>query len=294
MKAIKLDDNAILPEGCSVALGNFDGFHKGHARLLLEAKLHGQYSGALLISPSYDELFCQSKVLMGLDDKMRFLSSFGIDFAFLIESDEAFFGLDKQEFMSRYLDALHPNSLIVGEDYTFARKGEGTPSDLRSRYKVYVVRTLLEGDRKVSSTWIRECLREGDVKKAWSLLGHPYEVVGKSVHGRHLGTGIGFPTCNLRLSYDYLLPRQGVYAGIAYLLGKPYKAMINVGSNPTVGGEDDHVEIHLLDYDGGDAYGYTVYCDFLHFVRGERKFASLEDLKSQLERDKLTIYQLLQ
>ena len=163
-------------------------------------------------------------------------------------------------------------------DYTFARKGEGTPSDLRSRYKVYVVRTLLEGDRKVSSTWIRECLREGEVKKAWSLLGHPYEVVGKSVHGRHLGTGIGFPTCNLRLSYDYLLPKQ----------------MINVGSNPTVGGEDDHVEIHLLDYDGGDAYGYTVYCDFLHFVRGERKFASLEDLKSQLQKDKLTIYQLLQ
>lgn len=122
MKAIKLGGNAILPEGCSVALGNFDGFHKGHARLLLEAKLHGQYSGALLISPSYDELFCQSKVLMGLDDKMRFLSSFGIDFAFLIESDEAFFGLDKQGFMSRYLDALHPDSLIVGEDYTFAKK----------------------------------------------------------------------------------------------------------------------------------------------------------------------------
>lgn len=297
METIRFNLGGTIPHipGLSLALGTFDGFHKAHQKLLIESKLHGLYSGVLLFSvPPEDILKGPSPCLMGLEDKIRLLSSFGLDYCLVIEATPELFALSKTEFMDQVLDPIGMDSLVVGEDFRFGYRAEGMVKDLKTRYKTYVCPLLGDENGKISSTRVRQLLLEGDVRGAWKLLVRPYEIKGIGVKGKQNGGKIGFPTMNLQLSENYLLPKNGVYAGIGFVLGKPYKAMINVGDNPSIGSDiPRHIEVHLLGYPNEDTYGLTCYLGFLYFVREEKKFASLDELKKQLEIDKLKIESLL-
>lgn len=231
---------------------------------------------------------------MGLDDKERFASSMGIDYCLVLRTNKDFVLTPPDSFLTEVIGKIAPESLVVGEDFRFGQGAKGDVSSLKRKYKTYVCKLLSDSQGKISTSRIKKLLLEGKAKEAWALLGHPYEMRGKTVKGLQNGRKIGFPTLNLGLETDYLLPKNGVYAGVCYLGGMPYKAMVNVGDNPSVDGpHENHVEAHLLGYSGSDDYNRTAYVDFLYLVRDERKFASLGELKKQLETDKKAVEDLL-
>ena len=201
--------------------------------------------------------------------------------------------MEPEEFTHNVLVPLGTKRVIVGEDFRFGKGGKGTPETLRRFFDVDVVPLLKEGEEKISSSAIKSYLSRGQVVKAASYLGRSYEISGKVVEGLHNGAKIGYPTANISLGYDYLLPANGAYAGVIYLGGIAHRAMINVGNNPTVGYLDKPiVEVHILDYDE-DCYGRFAYVAFLAYVREEKRFASLEELALQLREDEAKVRELL-
>ena len=282
-----------MPEpspGLSLALGNFDGLHKGHQQLFIEASYHAKADSGVLF---FGEPFIQGPYLSSVEDKIRYALNSHLDTIYVLENDASLFEMEPEEFTHNVLVPLGTKRVIVGEDFRFGKGGKGTPETLRRFFDVDVVPLLKEGDEKISSSAIKSYLSRGQVVKAASYLGRSYEISGKVVEGLHNGAKIGYPTANISLSYDYLLPANGVYAGVIYLGGIAHKAMINVGNNPTVGYLNKPiVEVHILDYDE-DSYGRFVYVAFLAYVREEKCFASLKELALQLREDEAKVREIL-
>lgn len=272
-------------ENLTMVLGYFDGMHLGHQSLFFRAKMAADNESAALFFTSLPFKGSQT-CLTSLEDKLRFANQLGLDVAYVYEPDDAFFALSKGAFIEDFLKPLGVTKVVVGEDYRFGRKAEGKVEDLKRAFDVEVVPMKDYEGSRISSSRIKETIKEGNVEDAFQMLGRPYEIMGKIVHGKKRGRTIGFPTLNFDLSSPYLLPKDGIYAGIAYVLGLPHLALINVGKNPTFKElETPLVEAHLIDYDG-DAYGKTVYLQFLKQGRGEKTFKDLNALKEQLEIDK--------
>ena len=290
MDIIRFDINHLpkKEEGLALALGNFDGVHRGHERLFIETRLDARGPSAVLfLEPSYYALAYpeHNAVLTSIEDKIRYARLLGLEKAYVLEADMGIYSMAPQEFIDKVLKPLGTSLILVGEDFSFGKSAEGKVKDLQKEIPVKVVPFVEEDGKKISSRDIRVYVEEGQVDEATRRLGHPYEIAGKVVSGFHRGTGLGFPTLNLELSAPYLLPKHGVYGGIAYLGSLPYKALINVGVSPTFGDlPKPRVEVHLLEYEG-DAYGKLCYLDFLFYVREEKKFASKEELRGQIEKD---------
>ncbi len=290
MDVIRFDINHLpkKEEGLALALGNFDGVHRGHERLFIETRLDAKGPSAVLfLEPSYYALAYpeHNAVLTSIEDKIRYARLLGLEKAYVLEADMGIYSMAPQEFIDKVLKPLGTSLILVGEDFSFGKSAEGKVIDLQKEIPVKVVPFVEEDGKKISSRDIRVYVEEGQVDEATRRLGHPYEIEGKVVSGFHRGTGLGFPTLNLELSAPYLLPRHGVYGGIAYLGSLPYKALINVGVSPTFGSlPKPRVEVHLLEYEG-DAYGKLCYLDFLFYVREEKKFKSKEELRQQIEKD---------
>ena len=186
------------------------------------------------------------------------------------------------EFLS---SAIGATQLVVGEDFRFGKGGEGTPDDLKSSFDVEVVDLLCSGGKKISSTSIKSLLQLGDIKAVNEELGHPYLLKGKVVHGFEYGRELGFPTANLELFNPYAMPCNGVYFGLIYILGIPHRAVLNIGTNPTIGKlQEKSVEVHILDFHE-DIYGKTAYLYLLDFHRHESKFSSPEELRLAIAGD---------
>lgn len=269
----------------TMVLGFFDGMHRGHQSLFQEARYVTKNLSSVLLFTSMPFKGKDSTCLMNLEDKIRFLQGTGIDIAYVVETTDEFFALSPESFIKDFLLPLGVTQVVVGEDYTFGAKGKGKPEDLSKYLDVVTLPLLLEDGNKISSSRLKEAIKMGNVEEASLMLGRPYEIVGKVIHGKKRGRTIGYPTVNLELKAPYLLPKEGIYAGICYVLGKPYEALINVGMNPTFGElKEPLVEAHLRGYEG-DCYGKTVYLSFARQGRGEKKFTGLEELKEQLQKD---------
>ena len=283
VKSIHLDDIPHV-DHLVLALGDFDGLHIGHRALLFEAAHgYGGTSAILLFRHPFPSKSVH--VLTSLEDKLRLLHPYQLDICFIIEDEVS--SLSADEFITKVLKPLGTTDIVCGHDFRFGNKASGDVARLEKDFNVHAIPFVEKNGEKVSASKIKEELARGDLQEVIASLGRVYEVVGKTVKGKQLGRTIGFPTLNLDLSAPYVLPLPGVYAGIAYFQGRYFKALVNVGSNPTINaGEDIHIEVHLLGYEGSDDYGFTCYVSFLSFIRPEETFDSLETLKAQIEKDK--------
>ncbi|XQQ06244.1 MAG: bifunctional riboflavin kinase/FAD synthetase [Leptolyngbya sp. IPPAS B-1204] len=302
-----------------IALGNFDGVHRGHQRVIepvavaarvglpvLAGAVHGVSSETgsfgtdaapiptvVTFYPHPQEFFTGQRrlLLTPISEKAQYLQTLGIEQLVLLPFDWALANLTPQEFVEQILvERLQARWISVGQDFRFGRKRAGTIADLQQIAAQYgipveVASLHLHQGERISSSAIRQALSQGDLDRANQLLGRPYTLVGKVIAGKQLGRTIGFPTANLQLPDDKFLPCCGVYsvwAKSAELGQQP--GVMNIGYRPTVDGQQISVEVHLLDW-SGDLYGQTLTVSLEQFLRPEQKFASLDDLKAQIQRD---------
>ncbi|MFV0450255.1 MAG: bifunctional riboflavin kinase/FAD synthetase [Vibrio sp.] len=283
--------------GCVLTIGNFDGVHLGHQRVLHkvaeQAKLLELPSVVMTFEPQPMELFLKDKAparLTRLRDKFVQLSKLDIDRLLCVNFNHHFASLDADTFICDLLvKRLGVKFLVVGDDFCFGRERKGNFAMLKEagqKYGFDVVSTesfCLEKLR-VSSTAIRESLSENDLAGTSEMLGRSYSISGRVSHGRKLGRTIGFPTANIPLK-RCVSPVSGVYVVEAYELGEqPVGGVANIGQRPTVNGVRQQLEVHLFDFQG-NLYGKQLEVALLHKLRDEKKFESFDALKQQIELD---------
>ncbi|MWC26519.1 bifunctional riboflavin kinase/FAD synthetase [Paenibacillus sp. MMS18-CY102] len=287
-------------EELSIAIGHFDGVHKGHQnvirRAIEAARSQQRKSAVLTFHPHPKDVLSQGEqygnCLTPLDVKLERFAELGVDYTFVMKFDQDFANVSPERFVSDVLGPLGVRHALIGFDFRFGHRGAGDADKLASLgselgITTEVVEPLLLNGKKVSSTYVREALSDGDPELAQHLLGRAYEVQGTVVHGHARGRTIGFPTANLGLIAPYVTPRLGVYAVFAEVGGVTYSAVMNHGMKPTFkDGETAPVmEVHLLDY-AGDLYGQKMAVRFHAFLRAERKFESIDELIAQISRDR--------
>ncbi len=262
----------------TVAIGSFDGVHLGHRRVLQAARSADLPATVVTLWP-HPRLVLGNKVelLSTLERRLELLEEAGVDEVLVVEFTSELARREPAEFAESLLRQIGTREIAVGENFRFGRAAAGDPSLLeRLGFEVNIVPTL-EG---VSSTRIRELLREGDVVTAAQLLGRPAELEGTVVLGDRRGGTLGYPTANLAVAADLLVPAYGIYAGAA--LG--HRAAISIGVNPHYGGNERRVEPHLLDFEG-DLYGSRLVVELWQRLRDERAFSSEAELVGQIARD---------
>lgn len=313
--------NVLTPT--AIALGNFDGIHLGH-RQVLQPILAGAkdphrlvghlYPTVVTFNPHPQEFFSgQSRQLLTpLPEKVKRLEQLGVEQLVLLPFDRELATLSPQEFVEGILlRQLQAKQISVGEDFRFGYRRAGTARDLSaiaSHFGVTVQVTALktcqyqgaaEPIQRISSSQIRQALEQGDLAQATQMLGYAYTLTGTVVSGQQLGRKIGFPTANLQLPAEKLLPRQGVYCVRVFLdetgsetASGALKGVMNLGCRPTVEGNSPAVEVHLLDW-RGDLYGRVLTVTLECFLRPEQKFPSLDALKAQIAADCESARQIL-
>jgi len=279
-------------------IGNFDGMHRGHQAIMqrlnaLSAE-HQLPTCAITFQPLPHEVFSQNTPLprlQGLRNRLLSLQNHTIDHCLLLPFTESLRSLSAKEFTEKVLvDALQVHTLIVGDDFHFGHKRSGSFSTLQEAgsthgFHVEDTPTVLHDGERISSTRVRDALQQNDLSTAAALLGTPYSISGRVFHGEKIGRQMGFPTANIALK-NQIPPLQGVFA-VTASCGKTqqsWNGVANLGRRPTVNGLKLLLEVHMLDATV-DLYGKHLSIEFQHFIRGEQKFASLEELKQQIQRD---------
>ncbi|MBV5261210.1 bifunctional riboflavin kinase/FAD synthetase [Synechococcus moorigangaii CMS01] len=287
-----------------IALGNFDGVHRGHQQVIAPAIAQaadlsqaGQktYGTVVTFDPHPREFFSgyPQQALTPLPEKQAMLAQFGIEQLVLLPFDRELAALTPQAFVADILvKQLCTQSISVGADFSFGRDRSGDAADLKAIAKtfgidVHITPLCLEADTRISSSAIRTALATGQIQYANQLLGRPYTLQGTVIHGEKLGRQIGFPTANLQGDPTKLLPKYGVYAVRVHsdVLPTAQWGILNIGCRPTVAtAATATVEVHLLDHHQ-DLYGATLKVELLHYLRPEQKFTSLQALQTQIHQD---------
>ena len=286
-----------LENGSVVTIGAFDGLHLGHQQLL-ERVMHvagdtGLTAVVMSFEPTPKEFFGADKPparLMRFREKFEGLEACGIDLFYCPRFAASMRDIPAPDFIRRILvHGLNARYLVVGDDFHFARRREGTISQLNAvagvlEYDVEQVPSVVVNGVRVSSTAIRDALGSGDMKVASKLLGRPYRMSGKIVKGNRVGRTLGYPTANVDLRR-----RQSAVMGIFAvrvhgLRGGPHDAVASVGSRPTFDGTKPILEVHIFDFDR-DIYGEYIHVDFIAWLRAQVKFDVVEDLVAQMDVD---------
>lgn len=279
-----------------LAIGSFDGVHAGHQVILKQlvkaAREAGVQAAVLTFFPHPKRVVKNLKgpyYLSTLDERIEILRSLGVNLLITHPFDEAVRTTKADGFIDRLIEVMDLKQLWGG-DFALGHNREGDIPYLRKLGKIrgFTVESASElymlNNRIVSSSRIRESLSKGDVADVKVCLGRPYQLVGQVVPGDQRGRTIGFPTANLDVWEEQLLPMNGVYASLVTVNGKTHIAATNVGVRPTVQGKDVRVEAHLLDFDE-DIYGKEMRLQFMAFIRPEMKFNGLTELKNQIDKD---------
>lgn len=290
------------------ATGFFDGVHKGHRKVLSElcriAKDEGKKSAVITFWPHPRNVLqqdaCNLRLLNSLDEKERLIKDLGIDEFITIPFSREFSRLSTREFLNDYLrQKYNVSTLIIGYDHRLGSNVNQSQQEMMDTARslgINVVRVeeFLIDNNIISSTRIRNLLNAGDVSSANEFLGYNYQLNGVVVSGQRLGRTIGFPTANMKL-YNPLkaVPGNGVYAVWTEVFGKSYMGMCNIGTRPTVADSNERsIETYILNFDE-DIYGLDLTINFVEKIRDEKKFTSLQMLKEQLEKDKISTLNLL-
>jgi len=280
-----------------IALGNFDGLHLGHLSLIKKvvemSHMNNKKSMVLTFKNHPLSIINSSlkpKLLMNKDTKIKLFSSLGVDIVNFINFDSSMMKMLPEVFLKNLLYYYNANGIVVGFNFRFGYKNQGNVDLLYSlkdklNLEAYVMEPVIYNNEIISSSRIRKLIAEGEVASANKMLMESYAVAGKVVKGRQLGRTIGFPTLNLEIDDNYLIPGRGVYHTVANIQGKLYKSITNVGVNPTVNGQKLTVECHVLGF-CEEIYDSFVTVHFLNRIRDEKKFNSMEELKAQLKKDK--------
>ncbi len=284
-----------MKERTVYALGFFDGVHIGHQALLEAcremAALQSCSAGVITFASHPDELVLGQapKLLNTLTDRNRLLQSYGNFDVVVLPFDEKMQKMPWQDFFCLLTKEYGAAGLVCGEDFRFGNRGEGTAELLKQACDAAgigcrIVREQTVDGIRVSSTYIRGLLEQGEMVRANRFLAHPHILTGTVVAGNQLGRTIGIPTANLELPGQLVQPKFGVYACKTVIDGKQYLAVTNVGSRPTVNGQGITVEPWILDFEG-DLYGKEITVEFHTFLRPEEKFENLVQLQEQIRRD---------
>ncbi len=283
-----------------LVLGNFDGVHLGHRQLILSAvqKAHQNVgkAAAFIFEPHPAQVLFPEKapkLLVDPESKTALFEKCGLDILIYNPFTLQIASWTPREFVEKILvNSLHVREVFVGFNYSFGSRGSGTPETLQELgrkygFEVNIISPVMIDEEVVSSSLIRQLLEQGNVKKAFHMLGYLPFLKGTVIQGEQRGSKIGFPTANLGVEANYTIPGNGVYAATATIEGdeKIYKSVVNIGSKPTF--HDNYpisIEAHILDYQQ-DIYGKTVVLRFVDKLRDERRFASLEKLTEQIHLD---------
>lgn len=305
MEIVKLkepyDKNAIVDSPIVLALGFFDGVHRGHQEVIKRAIEKGKSLGVKVAVMTFDrhpKIIFQNidgekfKYLTMLDEKLEHFKNLGVDIAYVVKFDENLAYLSPQDFIDKYVVGLHAICVVAGQDYTYGKHdiaNMDTISDFaKGRFEIITVDHLQRNDQKISSTQIRKDLDSGNVEAANLLLGYQYENHGTVEHGFKRGRKIGFPTLNVSIPKNERILGEGVYA-VKVKIDKDnlcYEGMASIGHNETFGDDlEKTVEINLFNFDKS-VYGEKVIVKWYKFLREMVKFDSVEELIDQLNKDK--------
>ena len=261
------------------------------------ATQNNQYESLVLTFFPHPRMVLQQdssiKLLNTIDEKATLLEKFGIDNLIIHPFDEVFSNLSAEEFVKNILvDKLNIHKIIIGHDHRFGKNRTADINDLilfgeKYKFEVEQINAKEIDEIAVSSTKIRKALLEANIKLANEYLGYSYFISGKVVEGKKIGRTIGFPTANIQINESYkLLPKNGVYVVSSKINNILYFGMMNIGKNPTLGDNEQSIEIHFFDINE-DIYNENLQISILEHIREEQKFNSLNELQAQLEKDKL-------
>ncbi len=280
------------------ALGMFDGVHVGHQmvceRAIRQEKLQNLRSLVFSFANHPQSVLSQTptRLLSTLEERLQLFTNMGFDIAVVLDFDEAFKNRTAKSFVKDILiDAFGAKFISVGYDYCFGKNREGDGSYLKRAsdefgFNLEIIDPVRVNDQIVSSTVIRKLLKHGNIEEANQYLGRPYPLKGTVIKGHQRGQQIGFPTANLALADDRVIPATGTYGGLAIYKDVTYKAVCNIGLSPTFGDiSQKRVEVHLMGYSGPDFYNEGLEFQFAEKIRDEQKFESIEELIKQIKRD---------
>jgi riboflavin kinase/FMN adenylyltransferase len=286
----------------AVAIGTFDGVHIGHRAVIGRAVQLGRERGLRSSVLTFDrhpleviEPAAAPRLLTPLAEKVRLISALDPDELVLLPFDEKLAALDAEAFCARLLgEALESRVVVVGENFHFGAGGDGDATLLGTcgqshGYEAVVVPLLTEHDATISSTRIRRLLREGELDEVREILGRPPSAAGRVVPGFQRGRTLGVPTANIDIEAGTIFPGRGVYAARAFVDGRWFRAAVNIGHNPTFASRETptthlSIEAFLLGF-GGDLYEREIRVDFLHKLRDEERFDSVQALVAQMQAD---------
>lgn len=281
-----------------LALGYFDGIHRGHQEVLLRtkelAKKFFANPGVLTFHPHPSEVLGNNpvrKYITPLEEKIEQIHKYGINTVYIMNFDFSFSQVAKEEFVEEMVSTLSIKGIVTGFNFTFGKGAAGKVEDLKEmsqgRFAVETIELLEANGKPISSTRIRKALSEGRINEANSILGRAYSIKGKVVCGDQRGRVMGFPTANLALVHSFLIPCYGVYV-VRVKMENEVEVMgiMNIGIRPTINQPHpvERLEVHLFDWDKA-IYGQQLQIEFLHYLRKEKKFSSLDALTSQIRED---------
>lgn len=288
----------IPKEEVVLVLGFFDGVHLGHQKVIEAGKKEAIEKGKKLAVMTFNHhpsvVFKKidhkkMKYITTVDQKIKRMEENGVDILYVVEFTSAFAGLEPQDFVDQYIVGLNVVTAVAGFDYTYGKADIASmdllPTYSKDRFSIIEVPKQKQGDEKISSTNIRKMMAEGNMEGANEFLGYTYELSGMVVHGDKRGRTLGFPTANIKISNQSLLPVGGVYAVKIKVANQWYMGMSQIGYNITF--EKNRpmtIEVNILDFDE-DIYGEHVSVQWCHYLRKEMKFDGVEGLIAQLKKD---------
>jgi len=297
MLIIKDNFKTKLKDPTYIALGSFDGIHLGHIHLINRTVELAQKNNVKSMICTFknhplsviNKEICP-KLIMDNETKMNLLKDTGIDIVNLVNFDKKFMKITPEDFIKNMVNFYNAKGIIVGFNYRFGYKNLGDIEMLQKYsvnlgYKLYVCEAISNDHEIVSSSRIRHIIAEGDMTYANELLGRPHSITGKVIKGKQIGRTIGFPTVNLNYNKEYIIPKGGVYYTLVQYDNQVYKAITNIGYNPTVEGGKLAIESYIINFDK-QIYDEVIKINFINRMRDEVKFDTIEELRKQLLKDK--------
>lgn len=300
MEVIRLHQHqqSLLVKPIVIGIGQFDGLHKAHLTIIGKVKeiaKEKKAASAIMTFDPHPDFILGKRVdesyITPLEKKIQILGEIGIDYLFIVNFTLEVASMESVEFIKRYLNPLPLDTIVVGFDYKYGRRGLGTVETLKEHTKpavvVHIVEEILYKDSKMGATLIRELLVKGDVETVKEILERYYSISGIVSEGGKVGRILGFKTANIELSERYQELKSGVYGVIVRVKGVKHLGICNIGNNPTINTVARlRLEVHIMDFDE-DIYGEEIAVDFVYRIRDELWFPKIEDLIEQIKCDRL-------